>query len=221
MSSHLILSQRAAQDVRSMQRQLEDAEYVLDRALGRAVSAIVGERVIVKPAHLQRPNQKHLTFQIVEVINTGQIKMLVLKDDGGRFHKYFRANELLPAVRRTTTETTREEVGNMTAKNASDELMQLSNAIMKSRRVDLRTALREASRQRPDLAEAHISGNDTGMVTQPTPVANATGDALLMLANQIAREQCISLRDALKVAAGRNVIAVQQYQERFNCGGLE
>jgi hypothetical protein len=215
MSPHLALTHRSAADVQSMRRQLEEAEYLLDRALGRAVLGILGERVHVKPAHLQRPDQKDLMFQIVEAINVDKTKMLVLKDEGGTLHKYFRPSELLPA---TYMASPGEKVRAMTPRNATDELIQLTDAIARTRRVDLRTALREASRQRPDLAERHLSGADQALVAQQTtPTATGTSE-LLTLANRIAREQGVSLRAALKAAASRDPVAVERYRTHFNCG---
>lgn len=216
MSSFLAFRRHPA-DVRSVRRQLEEAEYLLDRTLGHGIQATLGERVRIKPEHLQRPDQEDLTFEIVEVIDVGETQMLVLRDESGVIHKYFRPIELFPAA--SPTPPTKVEKS-MIAKNASEQLMQLSDAIAKSRRVDLRTALRAASRERPDLAEAHRLGSDTALVTQPTrPAADVSGNRLLTLANQIAGEQQISLRDAVKVAASRDPVAVGQYQMRFNCGG--
>jgi phage I-like protein len=106
-----------------------------------------------------------------------------------------------------------QEVPTMT-KNAAGELMSLANTLVKEQGLCLSDALKRASLQRPDLAEAHISGHGP----QPLPLPLRTEDALSALANRIASDRRISLREAIPIAAAQDLSAVQQYQDRFNTG---
>lgn len=191
----------------SLRRQLEGAQFRADRMMGRAPQIVLGERVRVRP-EARWSGLADEEFMIIKIVGRNEDAMVMLRAPDARVIKWFRAPELLPANEVTTM-----------FKNASTELLQLTSLIEKERRLDFRGALLEASRQRPDLAEAYISGDDTAMVTpQQRPVADVTEDTLMVLANQIAREQHISLSDAVKLAASRNPTAVKQYNENFNCG---
>ena len=175
------------------------------------IQATIGERVTIQPGHCQRPSQKNLTFEIVEVIKTGNTKMVGLMDDSGQRHKYFRVDELTEAP--SCSDSAGEQLWARATRIASES----------HGRLTLSDALKRASRERLDLAEAHISarvGAPAAPHQEPRSVSDAQDDGLLTLANQIAREQHISLRDAIKLAS-RNATAVQQYQTRFNCGVRE
>jgi len=172
------------------------------------IQATIGERVTIQPDHCQRPSQKDLTFEIVEVIKTGNTRMIGLMDDSGQRHKYFRVDELMAAP--NCSDSAGEQLWARATRIASES----------HGRLTLSDALKRASRERLDLAEAHMSAR---VAERPSPhqqlrsVSDAPEDGLLTLANQIAREQHLSLRDAIKLAS-QNVTAVQQYRTRFNCG---
>jgi phage I-like protein len=187
--------------------------------------AELGQRVTFKPDAERTPEltdeERRQTFIVKTSIGEGDDQFVRLTRLDGTEFGWFRVSTQLAPASAAEPERTRQEDTTMSAKNATTELLNLAHAVMREQRLDFRSALLEASRQRPDLAAIHIAtpedttGDPTTPAPVPTPDTGQAANELLTLANTIARERGISLRNAMIQASAQLPEAVAAYREAF------
>ena len=89
---------------------------------------------------------------------------------------------------------------------------------MTEQRIDFRSALLQASRQRADLATAHREDISDPDADGTPPPATAGATDLMTLATQIQKERRCDLRAAIAEASRLDPAAAARYQQRFNAG---
>lgn len=196
-------------DLRKMHQQLDHAQFLADRALGKVPSILVGKSVRVRPEARHQLQLADAVFTITEMVGEGVNTMTKLTAPDGRTYKWFRAaTELMPALAKGTMDTKQEE-DTMLMQRSTDpgtKVLALANTIAKERRLLLRDAVTVVQREHPEVVQQYR--DQYAVVHDEPPAAESAmslrhgppGESFMELATRIQREQRVDLRHAIHLA---------------------
>lgn len=186
-------------ELRTMHQQLDDAQFLADRALGLTPRVVLGEQVRVTAQAREPLSIPDMVFSITEVVGTGRDAMTVLRAPNGARYKWFRATELSRAAGR------RDEPQG----DPGEQLLSLARRIVADShgKTSLGDAVKRVSVQHLDLSERYrerFSGSATKSAGDEQTVVSLRHTAtepFTELVERVAREHGVDYRRAVQLTS--------------------